>query len=77
MEEGFLLACCLKEQSPLCLGRRGGTNRKWLVTHVPNQKAERDECWGPFHVLLGPYSVQDPSLRDGVAHSQGRSSLLS
>ena len=39
---------------------------------MPNQEVGRDERWGSVHILLGSSPVQDPSLWDGAARSQGR-----
>lgn len=38
-----------------CLGRGSSTNRKWLVTCIPTQEAERDEFWVFIHVLLASW----------------------
>lgn len=43
------------------------TGSDWSLV-CPIRK-QRDECRGPVHVLLGPSPVQDPSLRNGAAHS--------
>lgn len=72
----FLTHCLIGHSHCAWEGEVVWAGSDWSLV-CPIRKQREMTAGSSVHILLGPSPVQDSSLWDGAAHSQGRTPLLS